>query len=84
MRYLAVAHFGRGRGAYQEGEAPAFWKDEVAQALEAHRQEFNALWESARASQYDDQAAADLRLFLADAAGELLDRLYPGTFPDRA
>ena len=84
MRYLAVAHFGRGRGAYQEGEAPAFWKNEVAQAFEAHRQEFNALWESARASQNDDQAAADLRLFLADAAGELLDRLYPGTFPNRA
>ena len=48
LRYLAVAHFGRGRGAYAEAEAPAFWKDEVARAFEARRPSFEALWENAR------------------------------------
>jgi len=77
LRYLAVAHYGRGRGAYAESEAPAFWKDEVARAFEERRPSFEALWENARDSDDMDQAEADLRAMLADTAGELLDRLYP-------
>ena len=38
LRYLAVAHFGRGRGDWAEGEAPAHWKDVVAAALAPHRE----------------------------------------------
>jgi hypothetical protein len=77
LRYLAVAHFGRGRGAYAESEAPAFWKDEVARAFAARRATFEALWENARGSQDLAQAEADLRTMLADTATDLLDRLYP-------
>ena len=33
MRYLAVAHFGRGRGEFVSGVAPAHWQDAVQQAL---------------------------------------------------
>jgi hypothetical protein len=33
LRYLAVAHFGRGRGNFVEGEAPAFWQVEVEKAV---------------------------------------------------
>jgi GTP-binding protein EngB required for normal cell division len=29
LLYLAVAHFGRGRGQWQEGESPAFWREAV-------------------------------------------------------
>ncbi len=29
LRYLAVAHFGRGRGAWRESEYPAFWREVV-------------------------------------------------------
>ena len=78
LRYLAVAHFGRGRGAYAEAEAPAFWKDEVARAFEVRRATFEALWENARGSQDLAQAEVDLRTMLADTATDLLDRLYPG------
>lgn len=82
LRYLTVAHFGRGRGAYAQGEAPAFWKDEVERVFEPRRAAFEALWENSRASSPDKaQAEADLRAFLTDAATELLDRLYPGAFP---
>lgn len=81
LRYLAVAHFGRGRGAYAQAEAPAFWKDEVEQVFAQHRAAFDALWENARTSPDQAQAEADLRAFLTDAATELLDRLYPGAFP---
>ncbi len=29
LRYLAVAHFGRGRGDFSEGESPAQWREEL-------------------------------------------------------
>ncbi|MBK6981882.1 MAG: DUF3482 domain-containing protein [Betaproteobacteria bacterium] len=79
LRYLAVAHFGRGRGAYAQGEAPAFWKDEVASAFEPRRATFDALWENARAAPDEAQAAADLRSLLEDSATDVLERLYPGS-----
>lgn len=77
LRYLAVAHFGRGRGAWAEAEAPAFWKQEVARAFEARRPSFDALWENARDPGNAAQAEVDLRTLLADTARELLERLYP-------
>ena len=33
LRYLAVAHFGRGRGDYQESEHPDFWQEAVAEVV---------------------------------------------------
>jgi hypothetical protein len=36
LRYLAVAHFGRGRGGFVEGEAPAFWQAEVEREIAGH------------------------------------------------
>ena len=47
LRYLAVAHFGRGRGKYVEGEAPPFWRDEVEQQFSQHEAAFRALWDAA-------------------------------------
>lgn len=77
LRYLAVAHYGRGRGAYADSEAPAFWKDQVARAFEERRPSFEALWENARQSGDAARAEDDLREMLAETARELLDRLYP-------
>ncbi len=44
LRYLAVAHFGRGRGDWSAGEAPPFWADVVTAALAPQRSAFAALW----------------------------------------
>jgi len=79
LRYLAVAHFGRGRGAWAEAEAPAFWKDEVGSAVEARKAQFEALWEGARASEDSAQVESDLGSLLEDAATQVLERLYPGS-----
>ena len=46
LRYLAVAHFGRGRGQWSEGEAPAHWREVVAGSLVPHREPLQALWRS--------------------------------------
>jgi hypothetical protein len=37
LRYLAVAHFGRGRGEWAEAEAPPHWAAEVAAAVAAEQ-----------------------------------------------
>lgn len=77
LRYLAVAHFGRGRGNYVEGEAPAFWQPEVEAALAAHGGTAS-LWQEVRAA--PDLAAASARLFgvVEPVANATLARLYPG------
>jgi hypothetical protein len=81
LRYLAVAHFGRGRGQWVEGEAPAHWRDVVSAALAPLQQELQALWQS-RAAKLD--AAGDaarieaaLQPLLERAATAVLSRLYP-------
>ena len=33
LRYLAVAHYGRGRGEWSAGEYPPFWRDAVVAAI---------------------------------------------------
>ena len=33
LRYLAVAHYGRGRGEWTASEYPPFWRDAVARAI---------------------------------------------------
>ncbi len=36
LLYLAIAHFGRGRGAWEENEAPAVWQETVTKVLKLH------------------------------------------------
>lgn len=79
LRYLAVAHFGRGRGHYVEGESPAFWKDFVAHAIETRRPDFHACWEAAR--RHDDNALPQLQQLLIDSTTQVLHTLYPSARP---
>jgi hypothetical protein len=81
LRYLAVAHFGRGRGQWSEGEAPAHWRAVVAEALQPRRDALRAAWR-ARAEPVagaDDEArtAAALQPVVTAAARDALCKLYP-------
>ena len=78
LRYLAVAHYGRGRGAWRESEYPPFWKDEVSAVLEPRRETFDAIWRERGDDCDAERLAAMLREPLESAALDLLDRLYPG------
>ena len=60
LRYLAVAHFGRGRGRYVEGEAPGFWRQEVEQQFAARASEFHALWNTSLEMAVPETLAPDL------------------------
>ncbi len=82
LRYLTVAHFGRGRGEWVEGESPPHWKDTIAQALLPHRESLAALWASrdVRTDDADESArlAAALAVLVRAAAAQALELLYPG------
>jgi GTPase Era involved in 16S rRNA processing len=75
LRYLAVAHYGRGRGDYVEGEAPAFWRTEVERAYAEHAAEFGALW--TRLGSDRPPEALEIDALLTPLTSEVLRRLYP-------
>jgi hypothetical protein len=72
LRYLAVAHFGRGRGGFVEGEAPGFWQNEVEAEVARHEAQLVDAWRA------DDlQGSAALTALLERMMAEVLRRLYP-------
>jgi hypothetical protein len=84
LRYLAVAHFGRGRGQWSEGEAPPHWREVVAAALRPQAEALQALWRTrgthVDATDDEPRLAAALQPLLRQAAREALERLYPGAW----
>ena len=90
LRYLAVAHFGRGRGDWADGEAPPHWADTVARVLEGHAAAFASAWAQAAAeppAQQNAQArqaqqslpsVQRLQSLLGLSTREVLQTLYPG------
>lgn len=78
LRYLAVAHFGRGRGNFVEGEAPAFWQEEVERAVHEQAGDGTALWRFVRSDPDHDEVKAQLESVLARITRSTLERLYPG------
>ena len=78
LRYLAVAHFGRGRGNWVEGEAPAFWQREVEGVLGEHAASHPDLWKSVRAAPDGAAAATLVEAVLRPALDATLAKLYPG------
>jgi len=77
LRYLAIAHYGRGRGGWVETEYPPFWQPLVGEVVDARGDALREAW-SARASDCDREAlAVRLTELMTEAAREVLDRLYP-------
>jgi hypothetical protein len=75
LRYLAVAHYGRGRGEWQQGEHPLHWQSRVDAQLAARQARLATLWRAPA----DPGLEAELRAELDAAIGAILDELYPGS-----
>ena len=76
LRYLAVAHFGRGRGDFVASEYPAHWRPRVDAAVASRRPQLDAIWSAA---EHGDPAAvleSRLRPSLEAIASEVLESLY--------
>lgn len=80
LRYLAVAHFGRGRGGFMEGEAPGFWQAEVERALAHEMASLPDLWQAVRGAA-DAQAGAAL---IAPRLRRVLDTVLASLYPQAA
>ncbi|HEX9275251.1 MAG TPA: DUF3482 domain-containing protein [Casimicrobiaceae bacterium] len=83
LRYLAVAHYGRGRGDWAEAEYPPFWPPLVADIVEKRRGRLATLWARREPTCDVVGIAGGLHELLTDSAREALDRLYPGALSGR-
>jgi hypothetical protein len=79
LRYLAVAHFGRGRGDFVEGEAPAFWQAEVERAVAMHTDALDHAWQQLRAAADASKGKVLLDELVTDIAARTLELLYPAS-----
>ncbi len=85
LRYLSIAHFGRGSGEYEERAVPDFWRPRAERALSTRRGAMRDAWSLAQSDDRDDREAGvraaleRLAPLLQDAAREVLLELYPGT-----
>jgi hypothetical protein len=85
LRYLAVAHFGRGRGDWAQGESPAHWREVIQRSLATQRERFAALWrerdgpggEAVAEGESERLMAEALEPIIAQAARAALSTLYP-------
>ncbi len=82
LRYLAVAHFGRGRGEWAQGESPPHWREVVQQALAPHRESLALVWKERDARGEGGEEAARLLTaalgpIVRAAAADALHALYP-------
>jgi hypothetical protein len=77
LRYLAVAHFGRGRGDFVASEYPPHWAALVDAALNARRAGLEAIWAAAERGDPASTLEPRLRASLEAMLAEVLERLYP-------
>ncbi len=78
LRYLAVAHYGRGRGDYEERESPTFWREHVQQAVDARRGEWSAALTARDEAADPERVVERLVPLLRETTLSLLATFYPG------
>jgi hypothetical protein len=83
LRYLAVAHYGRGRGQFVEGESPAHWHHEVQAQLASHREALHGIWSGARADSQLGATVKALQCELRTLTAGVLGQLYPDAVPSQ-
>ncbi len=76
-RYLAVAHFGRGRGAFVQGTVPEAWHAGVRRAVEARAEGYAAAWRAAAAGVDGEAVRRELQPLLRATIADALAELYP-------
>ncbi len=79
LAYLAVAHFGRGRGDWTEAEHPTHWQDAVRDELGQRRAALASLWAQRSGTRSEQELAVALQAELTQATRSVLARLYPQT-----
>jgi hypothetical protein len=84
LGYLAVAHYGRGRGEWADAEHPAFWQQQVDDIVDARRDALHEIWRQRPRQGGGDELDRVLTDWFIDASAALLEALYPGHGPRAA
>jgi len=77
LRYLAVAHFGRGRGDFVASEYPPHWAPLVEAAVARRSAQLHDVWSNAPRSGGHEALEPRIRAILEPATAEVLTELYP-------
>ncbi len=78
LSYLAVAHFGRGRGSWKRDPRPEHWQSEVSAVVESRKDSLDAIWKGASHSESGVTSVnEDMEKTMRDMGRETLARLYP-------
>jgi len=77
LRYLAVAHYGRGRGDWVESEYPPHWRTLIERVVQKRADRFDAAWAAAGQGASIETLQAELEPLVAECARETLVALYP-------
>lgn len=84
LTYLAVAHYGRGRGDWTASEYPPHWRAAAEAVVKERRDALSRAWSRRSGDHAGEAVRAALEPQLGAAALELLQRLYPGAETFRA
>jgi hypothetical protein len=76
LRYLAVAHFGRGRGDFVESEHPGHWRPVVEEATNRQSPALEEAWAASARNENPVSLAERLRPIVAGVLREVLEKLY--------
>ena len=77
LRYLAVAHFGRGGGIYRQRREPELWQNALGEALRAHEDRLREVLEAATRSGSSRESKEKLRPLIRKVLASTLTVLYP-------
>jgi hypothetical protein len=76
--YLAVAHFGRGRGEWRTGDRPGHWHGVCESVVERHRDALDDVWKLAVEKQaMPDVVFRSMQQVMLSCGREVLTELYP-------
>jgi hypothetical protein len=82
LAYLAVAHFGRGRGEWTESEPPAKWLAHIIQAIDLNEKNLDLVLKNT--SDLDQDALRlELHSLLTKLSNMVLQNLYPQNSNDQ-
>ncbi len=79
LSYLAVAHHGRGRGAWEDGETPEIWRTETERVLESRDAQLEKVWKNGTEGAASSELEEPLESLVRDLLESVLGSLYPGT-----
>ncbi len=78
LSYLAVAHFGRGRGAWRRDPRPEHWQREIHELVESHAPITDSVWkEASHINVGVTRVSEEMEAMMREFGRSTLLRLYP-------